>query len=60
MSVNKIAILIDGGFFVQRFKANHGKSPRVTDLQPFVDDVMKKVSATNPLGVSDMLLRTFY
>jgi len=60
MSVNKVAILIDGGFFLQRFKTNNGKSPRITDLQPFIDDIMRKVSATNPTGTSDMLLRTFY
>jgi uncharacterized LabA/DUF88 family protein len=60
MSVNKVAILIDGGFFLQRFKTNNGKSPRIADLQPFINDVMNKVSATNPAGTSDMLLRTFY
>jgi uncharacterized LabA/DUF88 family protein len=60
MSVNKVAILIDGGFFLQRFKTNNGKSPRIADLQPFINDIMIKVSATNPPGTSDMLLRTYY
>lgn len=60
MSINKVAILIDGGFFLQRFKTNNGKNPRIADLQPFIDDIMKKVSATNPAGTSDMLLRAFY
>jgi uncharacterized LabA/DUF88 family protein len=60
MSVNKIAILIDGGFFLQRFKAINRKSPRISDLQPFLDDIIKKVSATNPAGSTDMLLRTYY
>lgn len=60
MSVNKVAILIDGGFFLQRFKKINEKNPRITDLQPFIDTIMKKVSATNPTGVSDMLLRTYY
>lgn len=60
MSLNKVAILIDGGFFLQRFKANNGKPPRIGDMQPFLDDIMKKVSATTPANGSDMLLRAFY
>lgn len=60
MPINKVAILIDGGFFLQRFKSINNKSPRVTDLQPFIDDIMKKVAATNPSGINDLLLRTFY
>jgi uncharacterized LabA/DUF88 family protein len=60
MYINKVAILIDGGFFLQRFKMNHSKNPRIADLQPFIDGIMSKVSQTNPQGVTDMLLRTFY
>ncbi len=60
MSVNKVAILIDGGFFVQRFKENNRRSPKIGDLQPFLNDIINKVSATNPVGTNDMLLRTYY
>ena len=60
MLFNKVAILIDGGFFIQRFKMNTGKSPRITDLQFFIEDIMIKVSQTSPKGTSDMLLRTYY
>ncbi|MFN4312788.1 MAG: NYN domain-containing protein [Chitinophagaceae bacterium] len=60
MSTNKVAILIDGGFFLQRFKSNNGRSPKIGDIQPFIDNLITAVAATNPLGVTDMLLRTFY
>lgn len=60
MSINKVAILIDAGFFLQRFKDINGKNPRIGDLRPFIDDVMNKVSASNPNGTTDMLLRTYY
>jgi uncharacterized LabA/DUF88 family protein len=60
MPLNKVAILIDGGFFIQRFKTNVGKSPRIADLQIFIDDIMLKVATTSPKGADDMLLRTYY
>lgn len=60
MSTSKVAILIDGGFFLQRFKALNTKNPRIADVKPFIDGVMKKVTATSPAGTTDMLLRTFY
>lgn len=60
MSINKVAILIDAGFFLQRFKTLHNKNPKIADLPPFIDDIMERVSATNPTGTSDLLLRTFY
>lgn len=59
MPTNKVAILIDGGFFLQRFKSLHNTSPRIADMQPFIDDVMKKVSALTPHSV-DVLFRTYY
>lgn len=61
MALNRVAILIDGGFFLQRFKnINAGRSPRIGDMQPFINDVMAKVAATNPAGTNDMLLRCYY
>lgn len=60
MSINKVAILIDGGFFVQRFKSSNGRSPRITDLKPFINDIINQVAATNPAGSDDLLLRTYY
>ena len=57
---HKVAILIDGGFFLQRFKANNGTSPRIANMQPFLSDILTKTQATNPPGLSDVLLRSFY
>src|SRR5438105_15136637 len=59
-SVCKVAILIDGGFFLQRFKMLYSKSPRINDIQPFLDDIMKKVNETTPSGSINILFRTFY
>lgn len=58
---NKVAILIDGGFFLPRFRTNNaGRNPRIADLQPFINDIMTKVRATNGAGVTDVLFRTFW
>jgi uncharacterized LabA/DUF88 family protein len=59
MSTNKVAILIDGGFFLQRFKSIKGIAPRVADMQPFINDIMTKVAATTP-NTKDILFRTYY
>ena len=59
-SVCKVAILIDGGFFLQRFKTINGKSPRIGDMQPFLNDVMSKVQATTSPGCTDVLFRSYY
>jgi len=59
MSTNKVAILIDGGFFLQRYKSINGNSPRIADMQPFINDVMVKVAATTP-STTDILFRTYY
>lgn len=59
MSKNKVSILIDGGFFVQRFKKLNERSPRIADLQPFLNEIMKKVSAATS-GSDDSLLRSYY
>jgi len=60
MSVHKVAILIDGGFFLQRFKTTNNRSPRIADMGPFISAILNKVAATNTVGNSDMLLRTYY
>ncbi|GAB2809874.1 NYN domain-containing protein [Ferruginibacter profundus] len=60
MATSKVAILIDGGFFLQRFKTLNQKNPRVGDMPAFIQDIMKKVAATNPGALPDMLLRSYY
>ena len=56
---HKVAVLIDGGFFLQRFKANNNAMPRIADMQPFLTGIMQKVQATTPFG-TDTLFRAFY
>lgn len=56
---NKVAILIDGGFFLQRFKANNQRPPRIADMQPFIDDIINKVN-NKPIGQTNIILRSFY
>lgn len=60
MNFTKVAILIDGGFFLQRFKNLHKKSPRIEDMKPFLDHVMEEVQATTPKSTTDVLFRAFY
>ena len=57
--LHKVAILIDGGFFLRRFKANHSSSPRISDMEPFLTDLMDKVGRTTTVG-TDTLFRAFY
>lgn len=59
-SVCKVAILIDGGFFLRRFKALNSVFPKIADMQPFIDGIMAKVKKTTPTGVEDILFRSFY
>lgn len=57
---NKVAVLIDGGFFVHRFKAlNKGTPPSIQDMQPFLDDVMQRIHDANS-HASTILFRTYY
>lgn len=60
MSTCKVAILIDGGFFLQRFKAIYARPPKIGDMQPFLDGIMNKVDTTTPTGITNVLLRSFY
>lgn len=59
-TVSKVAILIDGGYFLRRYKALNNTNPRITDIGPFLDDLMAKVQATSPVQVSDIMHRAFY
>ena len=61
MSNTRIAILIDGGFFLQRYKHNNsGNSPRISDMKPFIDDIVNKVDSVDPKTTTNILLRTYY
>lgn len=62
MGLNKIAILIDGGFFIQRFRQINSADPVKKDVEVLIDAIMTKVSHKNPCSGlhPDILLRTFY
>jgi uncharacterized LabA/DUF88 family protein len=61
MSDSKVAILIDGGFFVQRFKAlNSGKSPQRFDVELLIVDIMKQVRGKSAEHCNNEIMRTFY
>lgn len=59
-SVAKVAILIDGGYFTKRFKFIHQREVRISDIQPFLNDIMNKVQAVSPKSMQDILFRSFY
>ncbi|MDZ7771500.1 MAG: NYN domain-containing protein [Balneolaceae bacterium] len=57
---SKIAVLIDGGFFVHRFKVlNKGAPPGIKDMHPFLEDLMRRIHEANS-HTSSTLFRTFY
>ncbi|WP_051416429.1 NYN domain-containing protein [Asinibacterium sp. OR53] len=56
---NRVAILIDGAFFLKRFNTNNQRMPRIADMQPFINDIMQMVN-NNPTKANDTLLRTYY
>lgn len=61
MNLNcKVAILIDGGFFVRQFKAMYKRSPKIADMQPFLDQIMSDVQQLSPPVCTDILFRSIY
>lgn len=59
--VNKVAILIDGGFFIQRFKVqNKGAYPVKKDVEKLIADIVNKVKAKSGSSSIDVLFRSYY
>jgi uncharacterized LabA/DUF88 family protein len=58
--LNKVAILIDGGFFLPRFKNLHQRPPVVSDIQPFCGGLIQRVQDTSNPNEVDVLFRIFY
>jgi uncharacterized LabA/DUF88 family protein len=58
--VTKVNILIDGGFFNQRFKALNKSEPTVQDVQQLISDVMDAVKKKTSGETADILFRAFY
>jgi uncharacterized LabA/DUF88 family protein len=62
MGLNRIAILIDGGFFKQRFKKNSKRDATKKDVEDLISDIMLNVAKKNAYSAHhpDVLIRTFY
>lgn len=61
MCVNyNVAILIDAGFFKSRCKARFKRPPLVTDLPPFVQELMTKIQRLTGSAGQDILHRIYY
>ena len=59
--INKIAILIDAGFFKQCFrKLNNKKDPTKKDVEDLIESIVKKVQEKSNKIEIDILFRTFY
>lgn len=58
--VTKVNILIDGGFYAQRFKAINNRSATVNDVKQLVKDVMDAVRTKTSGETQDILFRAFY
>ncbi len=62
MGLNKISILIDGGFFIHTFRSKNRIDPAKKDVEALIASVMAEVAKRNPCAAlhPDVLLRTFY
>lgn len=57
----KVAILIDGGFFVQMFKKNNRNiMPKRSDVERTINGIMSEVQRISGGNCIDDLFRTFY
>lgn len=58
--ITKVNVLIDGGFFWQRFKKINNRNPQPNDVLDVVNDVMSLVKAKTNGETEDVLFRVFY
>ena len=58
--ITKVAVLIDGGFFWQRFIAQNKKDPTASDVLIAVHNAMEKVENKTNGDTKDVLFRVFY
>jgi len=62
MGLNKVSILIDGGFFKQRFRKINKRDPSKKDVEELIKKILDHLKEKNPCYDlhPDVLLRTFY
>ena len=58
--VTKVNILIDGGFFSQRFKAINKRVADVSDVNQLIKDIMQALRKRTNGETQDILFRAFY
>jgi uncharacterized LabA/DUF88 family protein len=56
----KVIILIDGGFYWQRFLYASKKEPQISDVLDTAEDIMKKMASKTNGDTKDILFRIFY
>lgn len=56
----KVNILIDGGFFIQKFKEREGRLPDADDIETEVKIIMEKTQAKTGTECKDILFRVYY
>ena len=56
----KVNILIDGGFFTQKFREANNRVPKAQDVQNEVDCIMQKLRAKTNNETNDILFRVYY
>lgn len=58
--ITKVNILIDGGFFWQRFQNNHKKNPTPNDVIETSKKIMELVQRKTQEDTKDILIRIYY
>lgn len=58
--INKIAILIDGGYFIPRYYQNYGAFPKKEQLSEYIENTILKVQTLTGEHSQDVLFRVFY
>ena len=56
----KVNILIDGGFFVLKFKEREGRLPNANDIEAEVTKIMAETQRKTGTDCKDILFRVFY
>lgn len=56
----KVNILIDGGFFIQKFKERSGKMPNANDVEKEITTIMNEVQNKTGKDSNDVLFRVYY
>ena len=56
----KVNILIDGGFFVQKFKEREGRLPNANDIESEITAIMVETQKKTGSDCKDILFRVYY